>query len=137
MPAAGEVIGRAAANLSRAARRVFASRVLPSEDSCWVEVQLQAHLGDQRGPRNPFVSEHHLTFLEILQVIDAAGRDPRVDGVLLKFEGGPVSFAQALSLRRAVLRLPGWRPLAACHRHTRDHCGLLLAPGDAVPAADV
>jgi protease-4 len=114
MPAAGEVIGRAAVNLSRAARRVFASRVLPSGDSCWVEVQLQAHLGDQRGPRNPFVSEHHLTFLEILQVIDAAGRDPRVDGVLLKFEGGPVSFAQALSLRRAVLRLREWgKPVAA------------------------
>ena len=105
MPTVGEVAGRAVANLSRAARRVLAGRVLPRGDSCWVEVRLHEHLLDQRAPRAPFVSEHHLTFLEVLQVVDAAGRDPRVDGVLLKLEGGPVSFSQALSLRRATLRL--------------------------------
>ena len=102
MPGAGQVAGRALANTSRAIRRVLARRALPRKKSCWVEVRLQAHLRDQRVPRTPFVSEHHLTFLEVLEVIDSAGRDPRVDGLLLKFEGGPMSFSQALSLRRAT-----------------------------------
>ncbi len=105
MPRAVEIAGRAVANLSRTARRFTARRALPREESCWVEVTLPAHLRDQRAPRNPFASEHSLSFLEVLDVIDAAGRDPRVDGVLLKFTGGPESFSQALSLRRAVLLL--------------------------------
>ena len=99
------VAGRAAANLSRLVRRALARRALPRDESCWIEVRLRAHLHEERTPRAPFVSEPHLTFLEILQVIESAGSDPRVDGVLLKLEGGPVSFGRALSLRRAILAL--------------------------------
>ena len=44
-------------------------------------------------------------FLELLRSLDLAQRDPRVDGVLLRFEGGLESWSQAQSLRRSLARL--------------------------------
>jgi len=127
MPSAGEIAGRAVANLSRTARRFFARRALPREESCWVEVSLSAHLREQRAARNPFASEHHLSFLEVLGVLDAAGRDPRVDGVLLKFVGGPESFSQALSLRRAVLLLRERGKPVVAYAESLDATAFLVA----------
>jgi len=96
------VAGRAGANLSRAARRLFARAALPRDAGAWLLVRLTASLDEQAPPRLPFAPEGSLTLLELLETLEQAASDPQIDGVLLRFSGASLGFAKALSLRRAV-----------------------------------
>lgn len=72
----------------------------------WLVQRLRAELSDARGPALPFVArERGLSFVDVLRVLDTARVDSRIEGVVLRFQGGPTDWAQALALRRAVLRL--------------------------------
>ena len=72
----------------------------------WLIQRLRQELGDARGPAIPFIArERGLSFVDVLRVLDTARVDPRIQGVVLRFEGGPTGWSQALALRRAVLRL--------------------------------
>jgi protease-4 len=109
-----EVARRAGANLAHAARRAAARALLPRRQGFWIEIALAPPLGDLPPPRWPFAREPAATLLELLETLEAAGSDPQVDGVLLRFAGAPGGLAQALSLRRAVVRLrERGKPVAA------------------------
>jgi hypothetical protein len=96
------VAGRAGENLTRAARRLFARAALPGDAGAWLLVRLAAPLDEPAPPRLPFAPEASLSLLELLGTLEQAASDPQIDGVLLRFAGAPLGFAQALSLRRAV-----------------------------------
>ena len=102
MASPARVVGRAGANLTRAARRLLARAALPRGVGAWLLVRLAPPLDEQAPPRLPFAPEVSLSLLELLETLEQAASDPQIDGVLLRFSGAPLGFAKALSLRRAV-----------------------------------
>lgn len=85
----------------------IAARLGPlGKGGVWLVQRLRPELSDARSPGLPFVGrERGLAFVDVLRVLDTARVDPRIEGVVLRFQGGPASWTQALALRRAVLRL--------------------------------
>jgi protease-4 len=72
----------------------------------WLVQPLRPDLSDAAARGLPFVGrERGLSFVQVLRVLDTARVDLRIEGVVLRFQGGPTSWTQALALRRAVLRL--------------------------------
>jgi len=68
----------------------------------WLQVRLGAPVEELAAPSLPFGQPPPLGLLEVLATLDAAGRDTRVAGVLLRLTGPVGGPSRALSLRRAV-----------------------------------
>lgn len=110
------VVARLLANGMRAAR--LAGRRLERLSrgrSVWLLVPLGSELSER--PLAPFgvPRDATLSHLDLLRALERAARDPRLAGVVLRFQGtGPHRFSQAAALRRAVdgLRAAGV-PVAA------------------------
>ena len=105
MARAAAIARNAGANLTRAVRRVIARSTLPRRGSVWVVVRLAPPLEDLAPPRLPFSRPGPPGLLEVLETLEAAGSDPRVAGVLLRFTAPLQGYSRMLSLRRAVDRL--------------------------------
>jgi protease-4 len=99
------VLRRIGANLARGARRLTARFVLPRRGGVWLMLRLGAPIDELAAPTLPFGERPLLGLLDILAVLEAAGRDARVAGVVLRFEGPVGGPSRALSLRRAVDRV--------------------------------
>lgn len=99
------VMRRVGANLSRATRRLMARSALPRRGGTWLVVRLAPSLEELTPPRLPFGPRPHPGLFDVLALLEAAGGDPRVAGVLLRFTGPFEGWSRALSLRRAVTRL--------------------------------
>lgn len=97
-----DIARRAGANLGRAARRALAQAVLPRGAGVWLVIRLGPGLDEMAVPRLPFHREEGLSLLEVLETLESAADDPRIDGVLLRFSGTPAGWGKLLSLRRAV-----------------------------------
>jgi len=97
---------RAAANLARGSRELFARGALPRASApAWLALRLAPPLEDVAAPRLPFSRPPGLGLLHALAALDAAARDPGVAGVALRIAGPLGGFARALSLRRALDRV--------------------------------
>jgi protease-4 len=105
---------RAGSNLQRAFRLAVARATLGGRAPFWLLLRLEPPFEEVAGPRLPFTRARPTSLLDALRALDAAARDPRVAGVVLRFAGAPDGFAAAASLRRAVdaLRAAG-KPVAA------------------------
>ena len=105
---------RAAGNARRAARLVASRATLGRRAPFWLLARLAPPFEETRAPRLPFTRSRVPSLLETLRALDAAARDPRVGGVLLRLAGAPHGYAAAVSLRRAVdaVRAAG-KPVAA------------------------
>ncbi len=68
----------------------------------WLLARLAPPFEETRTARLPFARERSSSLLETLRALDAAARDPHVDGVLLRCAGAPHGYAAAASLRRAL-----------------------------------
>jgi len=118
---------RAGANLARAARRALAQLALPRRAGIWVSVRLAASLDEIARPRVPFGGEQAQSLLEVLETLEAAAHDPRVDGVLLRLVGNPSGWSKAFSLRRAVERVRERGKPVAAYAETLGAEGLVVA----------
>jgi protease-4 len=99
----GAVASRLAANAARGVRRLLERTTLPRDGKVWLVVRLGGETPEILPPRLPFQpAPQHPTLLEALASLEAAGEDPRVAGVLLRFTEPLHGLAGALSLRRAV-----------------------------------
>ncbi len=101
----GAIARGVGANLKWAVRRVLARTALPRRGSVWVVVRLAPPLDDLAPPRLPFSRPGSPGLLEVLETLEAAGGDPRVAGVLLRFTAPLQGYSRMLSLRRSVDRL--------------------------------
>lgn len=88
---------------ARSLRRASARASIPRDGGYWVSLRIDDQLGELPLPLRRHDAPTHL--LEALLVLDACGRDPRVDGVLLHLTGGPSGWSAAQSLRRALWEL--------------------------------
>ena len=122
-----EVARQAGANVVRSARRVLARAALPRQDGFWLVVRLSGALEELRAPALPFSPPPAPTLLEWLEILDAAARDPQVDGVLLRIDGPLHGMSRVLSLRRAVVRLRDAGVPVAVYAETLEAESLLLA----------
>lgn len=66
-----------------------------------MKLPISIEMGEFKARRR-FAGEEVLGLLETLRILETAGSDPRIDGVLLDFRGGVPGFGHALTLRRAV-----------------------------------
>ena len=96
-------------NAALAVRRLAATATTPRGDGArpiWLLVRVGSQQPETRpGPvwlsREPRV----LAFVDLLRALEVAAADSRVEGVMLRFEGGPSGFAHAATLRRAIAKL--------------------------------
>lgn len=96
---------RLGSNLARAARQGMDRALMPRGRGFWIRLRLPAALEDVRPPTLPFSRQAPLGFLDVLRTLETAADDPQVDGVLLRFEGGPRGWSKVMTLRRAVERV--------------------------------
>jgi protease-4 len=96
------VVKRGGANLARVARRLALRAALPRRGGVWLVVRLEPGLPELTPTRLPFGPAPPQGLLEVLATLEAAASDPRVAGVLLRFDGLLQGWSRALSLRRAV-----------------------------------
>jgi protease-4 len=69
----------------------------------WLVIPLGTEPGERSRAAFGASRDASLSILDLLRCLDRASRDPRLAGVLLRFQGmGPHSFAHAAALRRAV-----------------------------------
>jgi protease-4 len=122
------VAGRLLGNLVRGARRGLARAALPRGEGAWLVVKLEGALDEHPAPHLPFSGSDALGLLDLLETLERAARDPQVDGVLLRFSGASLGFAQALTLRRAVdgVRAAG-KPVAAWAERLDAHAYLVAS----------
>jgi len=95
------IAGRIGANAVRVVQRGVGHFALP-RGGMWVRIRLAPPLEDLLPPALFRARDHSLSFLDLLQVLEHAASDPRVEGVLICFEGVRRGFARILSLRRAL-----------------------------------
>jgi protease-4 len=121
---------RAGANLSRAARQLFARSALPRRGApAWLALRLGPGLDDLPAPRLPFARPAGPGLLAALAALDAAARDPFVAGVVLRFAGPLGGFGRVLSLRRALDRVrESGKPVVA-YGEVLDAPAILVASG--------
>ena len=114
MPTPARVAARLLGNGVRAVRGLFGRALLPRGRGAWLVVRLEGAQQELPAPRLTPGGDASLPLLDLLRTLERAARDPQIDGVLLRFAGASLGFAQALSLRRAVdaLRAAG-KPVAA------------------------
>jgi protease-4 len=106
------MVGRLGANAARATRLGVAWFALP-RGRFWLRLRLASPLPELASPVL-FAREPVLAFVEVLQILDAASRDPRVAGVVVRLEGPPGGLARAQALRRALAAVRGaGRPVVA------------------------
>jgi len=98
-------VRRLGANSIRLARLAAARLTLPSDGGVWLVLRLGSPVEEFRTPQLALSRSPRLTLLDVLKVLDAAARDPRVAGVVLRFTGPVGGMSRALSLRRSVVRL--------------------------------
>jgi protease-4 len=101
--------------------------VLPRRAGIWVSVSLRPSLDEIARPRVPFEGEHGPSLLEVLETLEAAAHDPRVDGVLLRLAGNLSGWSKAFSLRRAVERVRELGKPVAAYAETLGAEGLMVA----------
>ena len=108
------VLRRAGANAARAARLVSAHFALERRAPFWLLLRLSPPLEETRAAARPFARVRAPSLFEVLRALDAAARDPRVAGVVVRCGGAPTGLAAAASLRRALgaLRAAGKRVAA-------------------------
>ncbi|MEE8475676.1 MAG: S49 family peptidase [Myxococcota bacterium] len=121
------IVGRAAANLARGARRVVGALALPRRRGFWIVVRLTGPVEDLASPRLPLTREGTVGLFEVLQTLEAAATDPQVVGVLLRVGATPIGWSKALSLRRAVERLRERGKPVAAYAEVLGAEGLLIA----------
>jgi len=122
-----EILRQAGADVARAARRVLSRAVLPRRDGFWLVVQLSDSPEELRAAISPFGQRPAPSLVELLEILDAALRDPQVDGVLLRI-GGPLhGISRVLSLRRAVQAFRAAGKPVAVYAETLEAESLLLA----------
>lgn len=107
---ASPVVGFASRLLANGARAVrLAGRGLERRakaNALWLLVPLGADVGERGRAAFGTNRDAGLSFLELLQSLERVAEDPRISGVLLRFQGtGPHRFNQAAALRRRVDRL--------------------------------
>jgi len=104
---------RAGANVSRSVRLLTARAVL-GQRPFWLLLKLEPPFDEVTRPRLPFSRPRGPSLLDALYSLDAAAKDPRVVGVVLRLAGAPQGFAAAASLRRAIdaVRAAGKRVVA-------------------------
>ena len=111
-----DVLRRAGANLVSGIRRGVARAMLSRARPVWVRVRLTAPLAEIRAPSLPrfgAAGPPHPSLLEVLSTLDAASRDPDVQGLLLRLGGAPLGMARALAVRRAVAEASARKPVIA------------------------
>jgi protease-4 len=122
-----EPLRHAGAELARAARRALGRAALPGRDGFWLVVRLSGALDELRTPASPFGARPEPSLFELLETLDAAGRDPQVDGVLLRIAGPLHGISRVLSLRRALAALRAAGKPVAVYAETLEAESLLLA----------
>ncbi len=101
-------------NGAHLARRVVDRALLPPDRGFWLLLRLQPPLEEQRPPALPFAREGGQGLLEVLQTLDAAARDPQVDGVMVRLGGAPRGWGKLAAVRRALERVrEAGKPVAA------------------------
>jgi protease-4 len=95
------IAGRVGANAVRIVQRGVGYFALP-RGPVWIRVRLAPPIEDLLPPALFRGRDHSLSFLELLQVLEHAAGDPRVEGVLIRLEGVRRGFARVLTLRRAI-----------------------------------
>lgn len=118
------LVRRTAGRAGRALRRGV-DRISLAREGLWLEIRVDAHLGEVPVPVRR--RDTPTTLLEALLILDACGRDASVEGALLVLEPPLPGWAAALSLRRAVaaLRERGVRVVA--YAEQLDEAALLVA----------
>jgi len=100
---------RLGANARGGLRQLVAWRLLGGETRPWLVLRLGPETRESATPGWWWVSssgQHRIgpPLLDALRVLEAAGRDRRLGGVLLRFAGPVQGWGKALALRRAVER---------------------------------
>jgi len=90
-------------NVARLFRGALSRASLPRRGGVWLQLTLRAPLFETAHARLSL--EPRLGLLEVLEILEVAATDPRVDGVLVCIESGPDGFGKAQSLRRALATL--------------------------------
>jgi protease-4 len=92
--------GRAVRVLSRRLDRLARTRAL------WLVIPLGSELDERNRATFGASPDAGLSHLDLLRALERVAVDPRISGVLLRFQGtGPHHFSQAAALRRSVDRL--------------------------------
>jgi len=96
-------------NAALAVRRLAARAATPRGDGArpvWLLVRVGSRQPETRpGPVWLSREPRALAFVDLLRALEAAAADSHVEGVMLRFEGGPSGFARAATLRRAIAKL--------------------------------
>jgi protease-4 len=127
MAQALRVARRFGANLARAARRLAARGALPRDQGVWIAVQIGPLLDELAPAHWPWTRDEAQSLLDVLRVLEQAGEDPGVDGVLLRFAGSPSGWSRVASLRRAILRVRERGKPTVAYADVLDAEGLLAA----------
>jgi protease-4 len=120
-----EIVRRTGTNLALAARRLLARASLPRDGGIWVSLRLTPPL--EEIPAARLALEPSPSLLEVLEILDAAARDPAVEGVYLELAGAPAGWSAAQSLRRAVEQVCARGKPVAVWAERLDERSLLLA----------
>jgi protease-4 len=105
---------RIGANAGHLLRSGAALALLPRGAGFWVVLRLSPPLEELRQPALPFQREAAHGLLDVLELLEAAARDPQVDGVLVRLAGAPRGWAKAMAVRRALQRVrEAGKPVAA------------------------
>ena len=118
--------GRAGANAVRVVQRGVGHFALP-RGRIWVSVRLAPAVQDLLPPPLLRARDHVLSFLDVLQVMESAAADSRVEGVLIRLEGVRGGFARVLTLRRAIERVRAAGKPVVVYGETLSSEDMLLA----------
>lgn len=120
-----EIPRRAASNLARAVRRLFARTALPTDGGFWVSLRLAPPLDEV--PTLGFGREPAPSLLQVLEILDAAAADPDVDGVFVELAGAPSGWSKTQTLRRALCAVREAGKPVVVYAESLDTESLLLA----------
>ncbi len=98
-------VRRLGANATRLARLTAARLTFPSDGGVWLVLRLGSPVEELRIPQLALSRSPRLALLDVLNVLDAAARDPKVAGVVLRFTGPLGGMSRALSVRRAIAQV--------------------------------
>lgn len=118
---------RLAGNLGSLGRKALSARVMPRRLPTWLVLRVGRSLDDAPDPRSLFSREPAQPLLDVLEVLDTAARDSRVDGVLLRLRDCPAGWSKVQSLRRALLRVRERGKPVVVYADGLDAAALLLA----------
>jgi protease-4 len=90
---------------------------IPRSGGFWVALRLGGVLPELAPPLWPRVPEGSVALLDVLRALDAAARDPRVVGVVVRIAGVPGGWSRLHTLRRALagVRASGKPVVAYAH----------------------